>query len=569
MPTVALRNPLTPPDYIAIASPSGDATGATDVAAINAAIAAAVSAGIGIVRGVSGKTYRIAPVSTQQVQYPSGSALAARSYCVQIPSGITLDMNGSTVKIMGSTQALAFSNQHLDFTTRDTDIGLRNVIIDGNALARTTTGMLQFSYVDRLNLYNVRITNGNYVGGWVYDCTDSDFDLIKGDTFTGQPWSFGDPQVGGSGHNMVYQSRFGSVSGRDIVRLNGGSQPGNPFYCVLQDCVIESIEAFRCDGGVKVNNPSSDVTIGQAVLDTCGEAISLNSGFKLQGNEAYGGLVSFTGDTVSGTNTILLASSIVGLVAGTPITGTGIPALTYIVSAVGSTVTLSKNATANGTTVTFTQTEQRYCSRINVGQVIAKNQANIGLYMYWSEDCAVGSYIGYNNVTIHNANADVYIAGGKREFVGSIKSINSYGGGVIITTGNGTASVGFHLPNIEVVNPGQYASALIKQGVRVDFTGSIGRIGDVYCIDDQGSHTMSDGFAVTVSGCTISIQSFASAGQTGSAFISSSTGVSVPAYTVTNPSTDRGLNVTGDTTAQVAAVLGTLIADAQARGNIR
>lgn len=44
---------------------------------------------------------------------------------------------------------------------------------------------------------------------------------------------------------------------------------------------------------------------------------------------------------------------------------------------------------------------------------------------------------------------------------------------------------------------------------------------------------------------------------------------SVNAYTVTNPSTDRALNVTGDTTAQVAAVLGTLIADLQAAGVLK
>jgi hypothetical protein len=40
------------------------------------------------------------------------------------------------------------------------------------------------------------------------------------------------------------------------------------------------------------------------------------------------------------------------------------------------------------------------------------------------------------------------------------------------------------------------------------------------------------------------------------------------AYTVTNGSTDRALDVTGDTLAQVAAVLGTLIADLQALGPI-
>lgn len=39
-----------------------------------------------------------------------------------------------------------------------------------------------------------------------------------------------------------------------------------------------------------------------------------------------------------------------------------------------------------------------------------------------------------------------------------------------------------------------------------------------------------------------------------------------PDYTVTNPSTDRALNVSADTTAQVAAVLGTLIADLIAIG---
>lgn len=44
--------------------------------------------------------------------------------------------------------------------------------------------------------------------------------------------------------------------------------------------------------------------------------------------------------------------------------------------------------------------------------------------------------------------------------------------------------------------------------------------------------------------------------------------VSSSAYTVTNPSADRALNVSADTTAQVAAVLGTLIADLQARGII-
>lgn len=48
--------------------------------------------------------------------------------------------------------------------------------------------------------------------------------------------------------------------------------------------------------------------------------------------------------------------------------------------------------------------------------------------------------------------------------------------------------------------------------------------------------------------------------------INGATPAAAPDYTVTNPSTDRALNVSGDTTAQVAAVLGTLIADLTAMG---
>ena len=40
------------------------------------------------------------------------------------------------------------------------------------------------------------------------------------------------------------------------------------------------------------------------------------------------------------------------------------------------------------------------------------------------------------------------------------------------------------------------------------------------------------------------------------------------AYSVANPTTDRALDVTGDTLAQVAQVLGTLIADLQTVGII-
>ncbi len=58
---------------------------------------------------------------------------------------------------------------------------------------------------------------------------------------------------------------------------------------------------------------------------------------------------SFTGTTTSGSPNITAVSSIAGLTAGQLVSGTGIPAGTTILSATGSTVVLSANATASGT----------------------------------------------------------------------------------------------------------------------------------------------------------------------------------------------------------------------------
>jgi hypothetical protein len=79
---------------------------------------------------------------------------------------------------------------------------------------------------------------------------------------------------------------------------------------------------------------------------------------------------------------------------------------------------------------------------------------------------------------------------------------------------------------------------------------------------------LANGLAVTIgssqaNGATITlwVDGTGNPHEVGRSFI-----VSGGVYTVTNPSTDRSLNVSADTTAQVAAVLGTLIADLQGRG---
>lgn len=65
--------------------------------------------------------------------------------------------------------------------------------------------------------------------------------------------------------------------------------------------------------------------------------------------------ISLTGTTTSGNNQVTAASTTTGLIiSGTYITGAGIPAGTYITNIVGTTLTLSANATASASGVALT-----------------------------------------------------------------------------------------------------------------------------------------------------------------------------------------------------------------------
>lgn len=271
---------------LALVAPSGDATGVTDTAAINAALATVSAAGGGIVRAQAGQVYKVASSLTRTVQFPSGST-GSRNVCIPIPSNCMLDMNGSTLQLQGASEAAIVCVDKLDNSARNADLGLKNAILDGRSISMSLTSLASFFYTDRLTLTNVKIINCTFSGGWVVDVTDSRFDEIRSDNCQGQPWTFGDPQPTGSGHNGVYRSMFGKLYGQNTTRLNSGSQPGNPFDLVLYSCTIESILAYNCSAGIKLQQPSSDVTVGEVVIDTCGEANALNSGFKIQGDPTY------------------------------------------------------------------------------------------------------------------------------------------------------------------------------------------------------------------------------------------------------------------------------------------
>lgn len=439
--------------------PSGDTSGATDVARINAAIATALAAGGGRILARPGRTYQVAASTTTTVLHPSGST-ASRSIAVRLPNNVVLDMSGSTLQLRGSSECIIVGNSVIDNSVRQSNLGLVNAVIDGRNITASSHSMVHFAYVDGLVLENVKIVNGVYQGAWVYDVTNSRFDGLDSSGFQGQPWTLGAPQSTGTGHNQIYDSWFGSLRGSDITLLNTGSQPGNPYNLVLTRCTIDSIHVINCSAGVKLQQPSTDVTIGSVIVDTCGEGTALNSGFKIQGDTAF-------------------------------TAGTDRP------------------------------------TRIVVGQVIAKAQANMGLYLYHTKDCSIGSYAGYDNVKLHTASADVVLAGGINDHIGHVRSDSSNGGGIRISNDAVTGPTGYRINSARITNPGINASGSIRSAVRVDYD-SEGSIGDLVCIDSQGSPTMDRAIHVVDADAVGKVQRFTATGWNTSAFTSNATGFGNP-----------------------------------------
>lgn len=463
------------PPVFPVGPASGDATGATDVAAIMTQILAAKTAGGGIVQAFSGQTYQVnAAGSINQLQ-TSGNR-TARNYAVLMPDNVVLDMNGSILQQRGASELSLVMNESMAgigavlsaglsttggpittlpvvattvaipagsklvatssgangkrqvFTTsalassgattiainsatptfafpsgtglvvRGADFGLINAILDCRNVAYSSHSVLAIGYADRLSMKNVTLKNNVGTYGRLYDIMQSDFDNIGAHDVQSEGWIFGDPDATGMGHNGVYDSTFGSLWGRDLTLFDTASQPANPFDLIVIGCTIQSIYAKRCDGGIKLQQPSTDTSVGIVMLDGVGEETTMQAGFKIQGDG--GGVYPAPFDRPT---------------------------------------------------------------RINVGQVIVRNCVAGGLFMYHTRDCAVASYIGYKNCQLHDATSDIIMGAGINDHIGNIFSDQSGGGGVICTidnSGSGLGPTGFRCPSVKVVNSGQLGTTL-------------------------------------------------------------------------------------------------------------
>lgn len=280
----ASRASAAPPSCVTIFGVEAyrQAADADDTDCILRAIVAASLAGGGVVQAAAGSVYRVSPRGSLPSLNPSG-ATGSYATCIALPSSVTLDMQGSTLQLQGSVQATLVANAVRNGRERDHDVGLVNAVLDGRNVPFSDTSLLHVAYVDRLTLDNVKLINGSYQCAWVYAVANSSFDGLDADQIRGLAWTIGSPQGGGTGSNQVYDSVFGTLTASNVTTLGTFNQPGNSFDLVLTRCSIARIEARRCDGGIKVQFPGRDITIGSVLTEDCGEA-SMNSGLKLQGD---------------------------------------------------------------------------------------------------------------------------------------------------------------------------------------------------------------------------------------------------------------------------------------------
>lgn len=248
---------------------------------IQRAVNAASHGGGGTVIGTPGQIYGLTPRRKYLSLDPSGG-VAQFAVCVQIPSHVTLDMQGSTLRLLGPEEGALIANHNLRGSgPRDTSLGLVNAVLDGGDLSNQGTAMLQMAYVDNLSLRGVRIIRGQYVGGWIYNARSSVFDDLEADGFVGEPWLLG---AATGVDNHIYDSAFGRLAARGVrSHPNDYYFPGNSFVFVLSRCTIDSITAIDCAAGIKIQSPTEDVRIRAVSTVRCGDAGS-NSGLKLQGD---------------------------------------------------------------------------------------------------------------------------------------------------------------------------------------------------------------------------------------------------------------------------------------------
>jgi hypothetical protein len=235
----------------------------------------ALDSGAKIVRGVQGKTYLVGHTSTVSVNSTN------QRYCLSIPTGVVLDLNGATLKAKGS------SNSSPVMLASVTDSGIINGVIDCNKASQTSpaTGEIAgiFAYnCTRPRIENIRAKNCRMYAGRFLKNTGGRYVNLHCEDSDADGWSFG-VDGGYSGH--VVDAFIDEIYAENCTTTYGGTYQGNPVIFTTKRCQVGRVLGKNSSGGVKIQDSSEDSSFDSLTFIGPTNGAN-NSGVKVQGNGA-------------------------------------------------------------------------------------------------------------------------------------------------------------------------------------------------------------------------------------------------------------------------------------------
>jgi len=244
-----------------------------DGPAIRRALAFADAYGLGVVTLSAGKVYLCGKAGNKNFVY--GGAPTSAPYTFSIPSGVIIEGNGATLKVKNE-DSVFISNENSASIT-DTNLGMKNVVIDGNGFSMTAGSGSYFYGVDNLVLENCTFTNGSRFACAIEKCTNINIDNFYCYSWVGQG-------LGTGIYSGVTSGNVKSVICHNITTKvdEPNNFPGNPFTIGGNPISIGSIYSDTCDAGIKFSR-AKNVTVSSII---CKNGTTLNSGVKIQGDDA-------------------------------------------------------------------------------------------------------------------------------------------------------------------------------------------------------------------------------------------------------------------------------------------
>lgn len=247
-----------------------------DRASIQSVLNDLSSAGGGICYGVPGKTY----VCKKKAGVTKSVGSVTRSYGLEIPSNVVIDLQGATIKAEAAVDYVLISNPASGTgTANNTSLGIINGTIDYNQASISGAAQgVAFYGVRKLQLDKLEIKNGYNIALDLEACDQGSVGRVTFTSCTGAAFYMGGATAsGGAACDKMEVGTIVAYNTADHPTNSG--LPGNPCLINATSSQFGSIAAFSSDAGIKVT-AGNNLQFGKILYDTGNKQ---NSGFKIQG----------------------------------------------------------------------------------------------------------------------------------------------------------------------------------------------------------------------------------------------------------------------------------------------